>query len=92
MLTLDDFSGAVGEAFDVGSEGQGHVMRLVSATPLANSGREGGSFRLEFEGPVDPVFPQAIYPFRRADGEEHEIFVVPIARDAQGTRYEAVFF
>ena len=90
-LTLETFSGAVGEAYEVEAGGAAHALTLVSATPLANSGREGGSFRLEFQGSAETVLPQAIYGFRR-EGFAEEIFIVPIARDAQGTRYEAVFF
>jgi hypothetical protein len=40
---------------------------------------------------MDPILPQAIYAFRNG-GVTLEIFVVPIARDQDGTRYEAIFF
>ncbi len=48
------------------------------------------SFRLEFRGPIRPILPQAIYPIRRED-ETFDIFIVPIAQDAEGTRCEAIF-
>jgi hypothetical protein len=88
-LSRSDF--AVGEQWEMaGAEGAWPV-ELIAASDLADSGREGGSFRLEFRGPFEPVLPQAIYNFRR-EGAEHEIFVTPIAREEAGTRYEAVFF
>jgi hypothetical protein len=90
-LALDDFSGATGEAFAVDAGEGSFELTLEAAEPLRPSGREGGSFRLEFRGPREPVLPQAIYPFRR-DDETFDIFIVPIAQDAAGTRYEAIFF
>ena len=91
QMTLEDFSGSVGEPYEVELNGATHELRLIEATPLPDSGREGGAFRLEFLGPCDPILEQAIRRFRRG-AEEHEIFIVPIARDTQGTRYEAIFY
>jgi hypothetical protein len=88
-LTLADF--AVGQQWEMVAGDQSWPAELVEASPLANSPREGGSFRLEFLGPVEPVLPQSIYSFRR-EGAAHDIFVCPVARDQAGTRYEAVFF
>ena len=42
-------------------------------------------------GPVHPLLPQATYPFRHGE-EVDEIFIVPVAQDANGTQYEAIFF
>ena len=66
-------------------------LTLEKAAELPSSGREAGTFRLEFRGPREPVLQQAIYPFR-GPGEAFEIFIVPVAREAQGTLYEAVFY
>lgn len=90
-LKMTDFSGSVGEPFEVETGGERFAFTLDVADELPSSGREGGSFRLEFLGPSEPVLPQAIYPFERG-GETFEIFVVPIAQDRRGTRYEAIFF
>lgn len=89
--TWDDFANATGAAYAV-TVGEGSVeLTLEQAAETASAGREGGSFRLEFRGPSAPVLPQAIYPFRRGE-EALEIFIVPIASDAEGTRYEAIFY
>jgi hypothetical protein len=90
-LSLEDFSSGVGERYEMDVAGTTYPAELVKAEPLSDSGREGGSFRLEFRGPADPPFRQGVFTFRR-NGEGHEIFVVAIARDEAGTRYEAVFF
>lgn len=91
MLSLDDFAPAIGEGFEMVVGDAVYPAELIEASPLNDSGREGGSFRLEFRGPVDPAFKQGTFIFRR-NGEAHEIFVVAIGRDEAGTRYEAVFF
>lgn len=88
-LTIDRF--AVGERFEMEVDGGRVPVELIAVEPLRDSGREGGSFRLEFRGPFEPVLGQAIYTFRRGD-EAVEIFVCPIGREQAGTRYEAVFF
>ena len=89
QLTLVDFT--VGDRFDMEVAGTGYPVELIDASPLIESGREGGSFRIEFRGPYEPAFQQGTFLFRR-DGEAHEIFVTAIGRDQSGTRYEAVFF
>jgi hypothetical protein len=89
-LKLEDFSGAVGETFSIEVEGATLGLSLVAAQELPRLVREGGSFRLEWLGPVEPVLPQAIYPIRQGE-ETYEIFIVPLSTGPSGTRYEAVF-
>ena len=90
---LEDFN--VGDRFEVEAGGAMHGLELIKAEALPGSSREGGGFRLEFRGPFEPILPQATYALRDAeggDGEPREIFFVPIGREAEGTRYEAVFY
>jgi len=93
-LNFDYFTAAVGERFDMCGGDESLPVQLVEASPLADSGREGGSFRLEFLGPAAPVIAQGTYSFRRGgDADDaNDIFVCPIGRDEAGTRYEAVFY
>jgi hypothetical protein len=91
-LSWDEFRDAVGAVYAVEAPDGALALRLEAATPLADSGRVGGAFRLELLGPVDPALPQAIYPFSGEGVEPFEMFIVPIARDAAGTRYEAIFY
>lgn len=90
MLTIDDFSRRVGKAFEIEVQGGRLPVKLDAAQELPSMGRQGGSFRLEFMGPHQPVLPQAIYPFH-VTGERMEIFIVPIGQDTRGTKYEAIF-
>lgn len=89
-LTIEDFSGAVGEDYELQAGDGALALRLEEAQPLPKSIRAGGSFSLTFLGPRDPILPQAIYTLRRG-GEALDIFICPIGRDDSGTRYEAVF-
>jgi hypothetical protein len=89
-LVLNDFSRRVGKPFDVEVQGGKLPLTLDATQELPSLGREGGSFRLEFVGPHQPVLPQAIYPMHNG-GERLEIFIVPIGQDNRGTRYEAIF-
>lgn len=89
-LSIDDFTEAVGETFRVSTGSDSIALQLLAATALPQGAREGGSFRLEFLGPVEPILPQAIYALER-DGYAEEVFIVPVVSAADGTRYEAIF-
>jgi hypothetical protein len=86
----DDFADRIGASFTMEVEGGHCDVVLEQAGLLSQSLRPGGSFRLAFRGPGDPIYPQAIYSLR-APGFDCEIFLVPIARDDKGTLYEAIF-
>jgi hypothetical protein len=90
-IALSHFSGRVGKSFDVTVGGHRLSLILEAAQDLPGSPRPGGAFRLEFLGPRDPMLDQGIFPFE-IGADRFEIFVVAIARDMSGTRYEAVFF
>ena len=91
IITFADFSGRVGESFEVHVGDHVVPLTLDAAQELPGSSREGGSFRLEFLGPNDPMLAQGIFPFLFGT-DQFDIFIVPIARDERGTRYEALFF
>ncbi|MBA3880366.1 MAG: hypothetical protein C0500_11700 [Sphingobium sp.] len=92
-LTHDDFADKVGTTYQVVlAEGDAVPLTLCMFEPLKDSGRAGGSFRLEFIGPRAPRLPQAIYPFAEAGTEPVEIFIVPVAAQDDGLIYEAVFY
>ena len=90
-ITIEDFNRRVGQVFVVTVQGHRLDLVLQAAQGLPGSSRIGGGFRLEFMGPSDPVLAQGIFPFE-IGRDRYEIFVVPLSRDQQGTRYEAVFY
>jgi hypothetical protein len=62
-----------------------------SAAPPRPGVAPRAPFSVVFRGPRDPVLPQRIYRLQHAEIGTFELFLVPIGRDASGTRYEAVF-
>ena len=93
-LTLATFEPLVGDAFAVGIEPAGEEpieFVLESATSAGDwpGGRQ--PFSLIFRGPPEPLLSQAIYALQHAGLGTLEIFVVPIARDAERVSYQAIF-
>ena len=90
-LTIDDFSSRVGKPIE--TEAGGHRVPLVleAVQALPSSGRQGGSFRLELLGPLNLVLGQGVFPFE-IGRETFGIFIVPLAREPNGVRYEAIFY
>lgn len=88
-VTLADFT--VGTDYEAQRGGGAWPLTLTAVEALQGSPREGGGFRLEFQGASDVVLEQGIYVFT-GDGETREIFIGPIAQDQKATTYEAVFF
>jgi hypothetical protein len=90
MPELSDFRPTVDTTFALED---GVELRLVEAepngAPAPSSDRD--PFRLTFVGPVDPLLPQRIYRLDHTELGALEIFLVPIARDTEGTTYEAIF-
>ncbi len=81
------FTAQVGTTFAV--EGLGGLrLERVEAGPRG-SGFE--QFALMFRGSRDPVGRQGTYRLVHAALGAFDIFLVPVGRDSDGTRYQAVF-
>ena len=90
-LTIDSFSGRVGERFGLDDDGASHDLELVECERLGQAALDRVPFSIVFLGPRDPVLPQRIYSLAHDELGELEVFLVPIAQGADGTRYEAIF-
>jgi len=95
-MGLEDLTGAtfephIGDAFTITAEPQAIELVLAEVTILAD--RPGGRdpFSLLFQGPPQPLLPQAIYRLEHPRLGPLEIFIVPLGQDAAGARYEAIF-
>jgi hypothetical protein len=90
MPELADFRVAVGTVFRLEGSDELH---LVEAEPTGErgAGMEREPFRLAFLGPADAILPQRTYRLEHDTLGTLDIFIVPIARDANGTTYEAIF-
>lgn len=92
-LTVETFSPAVGETFEVGAEGGATVELLLVEATAKDAGPHAPRppFSLLFHGPSDPLLPQATYRFEHGSLGVMEIFIVPLGRDEYGATYEAFF-
>lgn len=66
-------------------------LELVAVTEAPHSTSEHPSFSLLMRGPLDLQLEQRTYAFQFADATMMDIFIVPVARDASGMQYEAIF-
>jgi hypothetical protein len=93
-LSVDDFAPTVGEPYALDLDGQGTLdFTLVEARALGDGSPAGGRppFSIVFRGPLDPQLPQRTYGIAHERLGRLLIFLVPIARDEDGMRYESVF-
>ena len=65
-------------------------IELIEVTSLSSS-PTNVQFSILFEGPLQVFLPQQIYRLDHDRLGELDLFLVPIARDDKGFRYEAVF-
>ena len=87
---LEEFTAREGEPFALLLGERSIPFSLARVRTLPDTGREGGAFVLDWEGPYEPILPQDIYTLRHGE-EEFEMFIVPVAQNRDGTKYEAVF-
>jgi hypothetical protein len=92
MLSLTDFADLLQHPFPVSAGGARLVVTLTGASAVSG-GIPGGRkpFALTFRGPAQPLLPQAMYDVEHPVHGVIAIFIVPIAADADGVTYEAVF-
>jgi len=95
-LTLDSFTPHVGTAFTLNHPDHQEVFTLVKADALPSHDhpmKKRDPFSLFFHGSrTDLQFNQQILPLKHEALGELSIFLVPIARNEDGTiRYQAVF-
>ncbi|KSV75933.1 hypothetical protein N185_15925 [Sinorhizobium sp. GW3] len=94
LLTLQHFSGCVGQGFDLSLGESTVALTLAEATPGATpilAGMRRAPFSLLFRSSSAIVLPQQIYRLKHASLGALDIFLVPVARDAKGIVYQAVF-
>ena len=90
--TLDRtfFESHLREDFQV--DGGPIALKLVECNRMkSQSGELREPFSLLFRGPAESMLPQRSYALSNERTGQIEIFLVPVARDAAGVTYEAVF-
>jgi hypothetical protein len=96
-LTLESFSGLIGERFEMRAAGAGAETLAVElclseavALGEAAPGRRA-PFSIVFSGPAASIQPQGTYRLEHETLGPIELFLVALQPDAAGARYEAVF-
>jgi hypothetical protein len=97
-LTHDDFTGRIGEIFDV-VDGLPEPLRLtlssaVEGAEAGGPGPEGATrqqFSLVFLGPPEPLLGQATYRLLHHELGGLDVFLVPLGLQGASMRYEAAF-
>lgn len=93
ILTEAEFSKHVNTKFRVAIEPPVDLELTEVKGYLSKAQEQTGMerFSLFFTGPGDPYLPQRSYPVEHEGMGAFALFLVPIARDESGFRYEAVF-
>jgi hypothetical protein len=94
-LTEKNFAQHLNTKFVVRGAAAGPVeLELIEVkgyNPGTNEQSDMERFSLFLQGPGDAFLPQHIYTVEHERMGTHELFIVPIARDERGFRYEIVF-
>jgi hypothetical protein len=93
-LTEQEFSQHVGTKFQLPLDQQEIELNLTEVKGyLPGDAEQSGMerFSVFFDGPAEPYLPQTVYQLKHERMGEFELFLVPIAKNDQGFRYEAVF-
>jgi hypothetical protein len=94
-LTEEEFAKHVNTTFRVRLDAeQSTELELVEVKGYPSKHNEHSGmerFSLYFNGPATPFLPQMLYTLNHDQMGEVEVFLVPLSRDEQGFRYEAVF-
>jgi hypothetical protein len=89
MLRKGDFVTLLNDRFSILLGEDALELELVEFTDRSSERTE--SFSLIFRGPLERPFPQATYTVQHAGLGSFPLFLVPVAREKDGMRYEAVF-
>lgn len=90
-MTRESFAENVNTKFRLAAEqGEAGEIELVEVSDMSRSGA-AERFSLIFRGALDFFLPQKTYRLEHERLGAFDIFLVVIAREADGFRYEAVF-
>ena len=67
------------------------LAEVVTYPTLSDPRGDAERFSVYFHGAGNFFLPQRMYKLEHEQMGEHEIFLVPLAQDERGFRYEAVF-
>ncbi len=90
-LDHDDYAANLNTTFRLQHPQLGKLdLALIEVSELKET-RSQRIFSIVFRGPLEPAFKQGLFPVEHERLGTGSLFLVPIAREADGMRYEAVF-
>jgi hypothetical protein len=90
-LTRDLLAENLNTIFCVQAEAQGNLeLELVEVSPPTVTPSQE-IFAILFRGPLNRPLQQGMYPMQHSQLGNFDLFIVPVRREADGMRYEAVF-
>lgn len=90
-LTHSEFAENLNTNFRVNVDESTTVdLELIEVTELNETPRQE-RFALTFRGPLDFCLPQRLYQIDHDRIGSAELFLVPVAQEADGFRYEMIF-
>src|SRR5438132_10339172 len=91
FFTIEMFEGHRNSRFTMRyGDSQTAELELVSVKDVGSSERQK-QFSLQFLGPVDAPISQGIFRIVHDKLGDLDLFLVPIGRDDNGVKYEAIF-
>jgi hypothetical protein len=90
MLTKDAFAENLNSKFKITFESGAVELELIEVVEAVFTPKQQ-QFSLFFRGPLEYFLQQATYRMEHESLGEIDLFIVPVGREADGFRYEAVF-
>lgn len=91
FYTKEDFSKHLNTKFSIPTDAPGvFELELIEVVSTLSTPRQE-QFSIFFRGPLNIFLPQATYHFQHEGMGEVDLFLVPIGKEEDGFRYEAVF-
>jgi hypothetical protein len=90
-LTSEDFAARVGETFTAAGDGGTLNLTLVAVDLLPTPPEHRQQFSLELRDDAHLHLPQQTFSVEHAELGTFDLFMVPVGRDAEGIRYQAIF-
>jgi hypothetical protein len=93
-VTVETFQGREGESFSIQFADATLELTLADVTAAPEKwGRseQRAPFSILFDGPLEHVLPQRIWPVDHAELGRLDLFLVPLGPEGEAMRYQAVF-
>lgn len=91
QLAREDFVQLSPGSLGIDYQGNRVALDVVETRELPAGSPRHSPFAVVLTGPLSPVLPQGTYALFHPARGRLDLFLVPIGRDAGGTRYEIIF-